>query len=68
MANFQIIVDGRDTNAVDKEGCQLPTLVYMAREKRPGCPHNFKAGAMNALVFRQLTSKTPLVNFMITGS
>ncbi|KAH9652369.1 cellulose synthase-like protein E1 [Citrus sinensis] len=46
----QIIVDGRDTNAVDKEGCQLPTLVYMAREKRPGCPHNFKAGAMNALI------------------
>ncbi|KAH9804268.1 cellulose synthase-like protein E1 [Citrus sinensis] len=46
----QIIIDGRDTNAVDNEGCQLPTLVYMAREKRPECPHNFKAGAMNALI------------------
>jgi hypothetical protein len=32
----------------------LPTLVYMAREKRPQWPHNFKAGAMNALVSFQL--------------
>ncbi|KAK3200012.1 hypothetical protein Dsin_023427 [Dipteronia sinensis] len=46
----QIIIDGRDTKAVDKEGCQLPTLVYMAREKRPEWPHNFKAGAMNSLI------------------
>ncbi|KAL5802183.1 hypothetical protein ACOSQ4_030488 [Xanthoceras sorbifolium] len=46
----QIIIDGRDTNDVDKEGCRLPTLVYMAREKRPGWPHNFKAGAMNSLI------------------
>ncbi|KAI9186623.1 hypothetical protein LWI28_019163 [Acer negundo] len=46
----QIIIDGKDRNAVDKEGCQLPTLVYMAREKRPGWPHNFKAGAINALI------------------
>jgi hypothetical protein len=28
----------------------LPTLVYVAREKRPQYHHNFKAGAMNALV------------------
>ncbi|XP_031259712.1 cellulose synthase-like protein E6 [Pistacia vera] len=46
----QIIIDGKDTNAVDKEDGRLPTLVYMAREKRPGWPHNFKAGAMNALI------------------
>ncbi|KAK2638925.1 hypothetical protein Ddye_026720 [Dipteronia dyeriana] len=47
----QIIIDGRGTNAAEKEGCdQLPTLVYMAREKRPGWPHNFKAGAMNSLI------------------
>ena len=39
-----------DKNAMDIDGRQLPTLVYMAREKRPQCPHNFKAGAMNALV------------------
>ncbi|TXG67988.1 hypothetical protein EZV62_009263 [Acer yangbiense] len=46
--NHQSIV--QDRNAVDKEGCQLPTLVYIAREKRPGWPHNFKAGAINALI------------------
>ncbi|TYH87214.1 hypothetical protein ES332_D01G101300v1 [Gossypium tomentosum] len=46
----QIIIDGRDTNAVDSDGCRLPTLVYMAREKRPDCLHHFKAGAMNALI------------------
>lgn len=47
---LQIITNGKDTEAVDNEGCRLPTMVYMAREKRPGYPHNFKAGAMNALV------------------
>ncbi|KAI9188522.1 hypothetical protein LWI28_020832 [Acer negundo] len=46
----QIIIDGRGTNAAEIEGCQLPTLVYMAREKRPGWSHNFKAGAMNSLM------------------
>ncbi|KAK4275299.1 hypothetical protein QN277_018408 [Acacia crassicarpa] len=44
----QIIIGGRDTNAIDGDG--LPTLVYMAREKRPNFPHHFKAGAMNALI------------------
>ncbi|XP_022716727.1 cellulose synthase-like protein E6 [Durio zibethinus] len=46
----QIVIDGRDRSAVDSDGCRLPTLVYMAREKRPDCPHHFKAGAMNALI------------------
>ncbi|KAF7815988.1 cellulose synthase-like protein E6 [Senna tora] len=46
----QIIIDGRDSNGVDDDGFQLPTLVYMAREKRPNFPHHFKAGAMNALI------------------
>ncbi|CAJ1971522.1 unnamed protein product [Sphenostylis stenocarpa] len=46
----QIIVDGRDRNAVDEDGVQLPTVVYMAREKRPNHPHHFKAGAINALI------------------
>lgn len=32
------------------DGVILPTLVYMAREKNPEHFHNFKAGAMNALV------------------
>ncbi|XP_057440990.1 cellulose synthase-like protein E6 [Lotus japonicus] len=46
----QIIIDGKDTNAVDEDGIQLPTMVYIAREKRPNYPHHFKAGAMNALI------------------
>ncbi|KAL4310006.1 hypothetical protein GQ457_01G007200 [Hibiscus cannabinus] len=45
-----IVVDGRDTDAVDSNGCRLPTLVYMAREKRPDRSHHFKAGAVNALI------------------
>ncbi|KAA8527078.1 hypothetical protein F0562_008693 [Nyssa sinensis] len=46
----QILIDGRNQYAVDDDGCQLPTLVYLAREKRPQWPHNFKAGSMNALI------------------
>nr|XP_028955237.1 cellulose synthase-like protein E1 isoform X3 [Malus domestica] len=47
---LQIVIDGRNQNATDVEGCRLPTLVYLAREKRPQYHHNFKAGAMNALI------------------
>ncbi|XP_031259760.1 cellulose synthase-like protein E1 [Pistacia vera] len=47
---LQILIDGRDPEAVDIEGCPLPTLVYLAREKRPQHFHNYKAGAMNALI------------------
>ncbi|EEF39631.1 cellulose synthase, putative [Ricinus communis] len=46
----QIVIDGRDETAVDSNGCRMPTLVYLAREKRPQYPHHFKAGAMNALI------------------
>ncbi|KAG2682609.1 hypothetical protein I3760_11G199000 [Carya illinoinensis] len=46
----QIMIDGRDKNAVDIDGGRLPMVVYMAREKRPQWPHNFKAGALNALL------------------
>lgn len=34
----------------DNEGNELPRLVYVSREKRPGFDHHKKAGAMNALV------------------
>ncbi|KAK9941201.1 hypothetical protein M0R45_017820 [Rubus argutus] len=47
---LQIVIDGKDPNARDVEGCVLPTLVYLSREKRPQYHHNFKAGAMNALI------------------
>ncbi|KAF5949118.1 hypothetical protein HYC85_015075 [Camellia sinensis] len=46
----KILIDGRKPSAVDEDGHQLPTLVYLAREKRPQCPHNIKAGSMNALI------------------
>ncbi|KAL0383650.1 UNVERIFIED_CONTAM: Cellulose synthase A catalytic subunit [UDP-forming] [Sesamum calycinum] len=36
--------------ALDIEGKELPRLVYVSREKRPGYQHHKKAGAMNALV------------------
>uniref|UniRef100_A0A7N0U281 Cellulose synthase-like protein E6 n=1 Tax=Kalanchoe fedtschenkoi TaxID=63787 RepID=A0A7N0U281_KALFE len=58
----KIVVDGRDKNEVDADGCRLPTLVYMAREKRLHQPHNFKAGAMNALIrVSSVISNSPLI-------
>ncbi|CAI0385853.1 unnamed protein product [Linum tenue] len=36
--------------ALDVEGKELPRLVYVSREKRPGYSHHKKAGAMNALI------------------
>ncbi|XP_057765429.1 cellulose synthase-like protein E6 [Salvia miltiorrhiza] len=47
---LQILIDGWNPEATDVEGNRLPTLVYLSREKRPGWPHNFKAGSMNALI------------------
>ncbi|KAL2473126.1 Cellulose synthase-like protein E1 [Forsythia ovata] len=46
----QILIEGWNPNAVDIDGNPLPTLVYLSREKKPQCAHNFKAGAMNALI------------------
>ncbi|XP_010556863.1 PREDICTED: cellulose synthase A catalytic subunit 4 [UDP-forming] isoform X2 [Tarenaya hassleriana] len=36
--------------AFDVDGKELPRLVYVSREKRPGYGHHKKAGAMNAMV------------------
>ncbi|KAJ4829063.1 hypothetical protein Tsubulata_004399 [Turnera subulata] len=47
---LQILIDGKDPLAKDIDGWALPILVYLAREKRPHHFHNFKAGAMNALI------------------
>lgn len=38
------------SGGLDTEGNELPRLVYVSREKRPGFMHHKKAGAMNALV------------------
>lgn len=43
--------------ALDVEGKELPRLVYVSREKRPGYQHHKKAGAMNALVSMVLSIK-----------
>lgn len=45
---FQVFLG--DTGAHDIEGNELPRLVYVSREKRPGYQHHKKAGAENALV------------------
>ncbi|KAL9424421.1 hypothetical protein AB3S75_036324 [Citrus x aurantiifolia] len=39
-----------ENGGLDAEGNELPRLVYVSREKRPGFQHHKKAGAMNALV------------------
>lgn len=33
--DIQLLIDGRGSTAVDIEEQTLPTLVYLAREKRP---------------------------------
>ncbi|KAJ8558524.1 hypothetical protein K7X08_034053 [Anisodus acutangulus] len=38
------------TGGPDTDGNELPRLVYVSREKRPGFQHHKKAGAMNALI------------------
>ncbi|XP_020157427.1 cellulose synthase-like protein E6 isoform X2 [Aegilops tauschii subsp. strangulata] len=58
----QVLIDGKDQKGVDSEGNVLPTLVYMAREKRPQHHHNFKAGAMNALIrVSSVISNSPVI-------
>ncbi|CAK9148880.1 unnamed protein product [Ilex paraguariensis] len=58
----KILIDGRNPSAVDIDGHILPTLVYLAREKRPQWPHNFKAGSMNALIrVSSMISNAPII-------
>lgn len=49
---LQVLINGWNPNAVDIDGNPLPTLIYLSREKKPQCTHNFKAGAMNAMVIK----------------
>lgn len=50
---FQVFLGHSGTH--DIEGNELPRLVYVSREKRPGYQHHKKAGAENALVIRYIT-------------
>ncbi|CAJ1971521.1 unnamed protein product [Sphenostylis stenocarpa] len=48
---LQILVHKNESqNSKDVEGCILPTLVYVAREKRPQYHTHYKAGAVNSLL------------------
>ncbi|GMJ07216.1 cellulose synthase 1, anisotropy1, CELLULOSE SYNTHASE 1, RADIALLY SWOLLEN 1 [Hibiscus trionum] len=38
------------SGGLDTDGNELPRLIYVSREKRPGFQHHKKAGAMNALI------------------
>lgn len=42
--------DNEAANEEQQMNNKMPLLVYVAREKRPSHPHNFKAGALNVLV------------------
>jgi hypothetical protein len=44
----------------DTDGNELPRLVYVSREKRPGFNHHKKAGAMNALVSNNYWKSFPM--------
>uniref|UniRef100_A0A0D6QSW0 Glycosyltransferase 2-like domain-containing protein n=1 Tax=Araucaria cunninghamii TaxID=56994 RepID=A0A0D6QSW0_ARACU len=59
---IQVLLEkGRD---MDAEGHDLPNLVYVSREKKPGFPHYFKAGALNALIrVSEVMTNSP---FMLT--
>jgi len=48
VCHFQVFLG--HSGAHDIEGNELPRLVYVSREKRPGYQHHKKAGAENALV------------------
>ncbi|KAL8132955.1 cellulose synthase A catalytic subunit 5 [UDP-forming]-like [Apium graveolens] len=39
-----------NNGVLDTDGNELPRLVYVSREKRPGFEHHKKAGAMNSLI------------------
>jgi cellulose synthase A len=53
ICSFALQVYLGSAGALDVEGKELPKLVYISREKRPGYPHHKKAGAMNALVISE---------------
>ncbi|XP_052143779.1 cellulose synthase-like protein E2 [Oryza glaberrima] len=58
----QILIDSNKQKAVDIDGNALPTLVYMAREKKPQKQHHFKAGSLNALIrVSSVISNSPII-------
>lgn len=50
-ANFLQVIHDKFDNEEGVKHEEMPLLVYVSREKSPFYPHNFKAGALNVLVF-----------------
>lgn len=49
----------------DTDNNELPRLVYVSREKRPGFNHHKKAGAMNSLVIIHFSFSLSAVMMMM---
>ncbi|XP_047955018.1 cellulose synthase-like protein G1 [Salvia hispanica] len=47
---IEVINDGNFNGTDSSNDDEMPLVVYVAREKRPSHPHNFKAGALNVLL------------------
>ncbi|KAK9288317.1 hypothetical protein L1049_016768 [Liquidambar formosana] len=48
---IEVINDSTFNDAVGTtDQAEMPLLIYVSREKNPSYPHNFKAGALNALL------------------
>eukprot|EP00262_Sarcandra_glabra_P021204 TRINITY_DN8826_c0_g1_i5.p1 TRINITY_DN8826_c0_g1~~TRINITY_DN8826_c0_g1_i5.p1 ORF type:complete len:330 (-),score=49.88 TRINITY_DN8826_c0_g1_i5:1196-2185(-) len=45
------VIHNESMDRVDEDQPNMPTLVYVAREKRRAHPHHFKAGALNVLFY-----------------
>ncbi|XP_057771367.1 cellulose synthase-like protein E6 [Salvia miltiorrhiza] len=46
----EVISDANSNGTDSSNDEEMPLVVYVAREKRPSHPHNFKAGALNVLL------------------
>jgi hypothetical protein len=56
------------SGGLDTDGNELPRLVYVSREKRPGFQHHKKAGAMNALVYVHMIIQLYKCQFVLSVS
>ncbi|KAI3973608.1 hypothetical protein MKW92_053350 [Papaver armeniacum] len=57
---IQVLMEGRKD--IDVSGTPLPNLIYLSREKSKHIHHNFKAGALNALIrVSAIMSSAPVV-------
>ncbi|PIA45288.1 hypothetical protein AQUCO_01700670v1 [Aquilegia coerulea] len=55
------VMRGNAIDELDKRKVEIPNIVYVSREKRSNHHHNFKAGAINALSFYNV-SKNDIYN------